>query len=72
MAPREMTFEEKIIRRSIATLQETIDKLCRQCDALAAMLPEAPRAVPIKISPITGKPLSMVPGGGKRKKSINE
>jgi len=72
MPPREMNFEEKIIRRSIATIQETIEKLCLQRDTLASMLPEAPRPVPLKINPITGKPLSRIMGGGKKQKRKNQ
>ena len=63
---RQMEVGEKTIRQSIEALQKSINELCKQRDALAAMLPDAPREPMKKISPITGKPRSMVMGGGKR------
>jgi hypothetical protein len=50
MPPREMTMDEKIIRQSIATIQATIETMCRQRGELASMLPNAPRPKMMKVN----------------------
>lgn len=62
---REMTMDEKIIRQSIEVYQHTIEDLCRRRDALAAMLPNAPRQ-PRLTHGHDGTEIKQ--GGGKKRK----